>query len=164
MSESCGGGGTQTLLALYFARRVSDRDWNEPSFGSVALVLSVMYLVLVHVGNANRSTVLPRGPAIGYVMVLILFLAAAGYVWSRLKARPGGGEAMKPSWLLDVLAFGSLALFVGVGLFVARQPDFDRASASVIDMRAVGIVRTWTLVSFVGLLVYFASYRRHITT
>jgi hypothetical protein len=155
-------GFTQGLLTLYFARRVSGRDWNEPSFASGTLAAAVVFLVLVHAARFAGAENLPRGAAIGYVVIVVLFGIAVAALGARLRPRTGGDPFVR-SRVLDVLAAASLAVFLGVGLFVAREAAFDPATASVVDARGASVARGWTQFVFFAMLAYYARYRERIS-
>jgi hypothetical protein len=155
-------GFTQGLLTLYFARRVSGRDWKEPSFARGTLAAAVVFLVLAHAGRFASAENLPRGAASGYLVIFVLFGIAVAALRARLRLRTSGDSFVR-SRFLDVLAGATLAVFVGVGLFVAREAAFDPATASVLDARAVSVARGWTQFVFFAMLAYYARYRQRIS-
>lgn len=151
----------QTILTFYFATRLVPRDWDGPPMGRLSWFLSIGYILAVHLGNFRNSAILPRGPGIGYLIVIILFFACLFYLRRYLPRSSRPVYVPEKSGLLDILAFGTVVVFLFLGLFVANHPVL--VNGSLVSMTAVRLGTGWTIIVFVGLMIYYLFRRRQIT-
>ena len=150
----------QTLLALYFANRTVRRDAAEDALGTGALAACIgAILVAVALLHAVANT--PKGSPPGYLVSLsVLVILLAYLVLSLRHQEPNESASFRKSTLLDVLAFGSLAICFVLGTFVAGS--HPSATGSLFDSRAASLSAGWTVIVLVGLAIYYVRTRKAI--
>lgn len=138
----------QTVLGLYFARRLAGFDPTEPPLGTRSLRRYGGFIVLFHVftflvARTAKGTL----PALLILVVMIL----AGLSWLR-RSLPCSQRAtqglFEPHRLMDFLAFSSVVVFVLVGTLIARAQQ--TVPGGFIDLTATRLVTLWTLLVTVG--------------
>lgn len=152
---------TQTILTFYFATRLVPRNWDEPLMGRLGWILSVGYILAVHLGNFRHSVVLPRGPGIGYLVAIILFFACLGYLRRNLPKSSRSVYPAEKSLFLDILAFGTVLVFLFLGFAVASHPILVKGS--LVSVLSVRLGTGWTIITFVGLVFYYLVARKQVT-
>ena len=140
-------GTVQSVLTFYLANRVVRRDWNEPPLsraGWVIVVLLNLFVIFIF----QRSPEIPRGQPIGYVMMVVIFVAAAFVLYLTVRGRKLERRDFEPYLLMDILSVASVLLFLYATFFLTDDPVAMRTT--VVNATSARLVAGWTvLVTFI---------------
>ena len=145
-------GVVQGMITLYLANRLIPRDWSHPRMGKIGWIVAILFQVFA-MGVAHLNPVTPRGTVLGYLVLGVLLVISAGLFMRSLKTSRSEPQVFQPSVVMDVLAFGSIILFLILGTFFVSG-DVIITSQSLNEL-AVRIENYW--VFFCGIV--FFSYR-----
>ncbi|MBI4846526.1 MAG: hypothetical protein HY810_08705 [Candidatus Omnitrophica bacterium] len=154
-------GSLQSVLTFYFANRFCKRDWSEKPMGPLGWILSVGYIVWLAVFMLFKSKIPLKGTAHGYFMSVIIFLVALIYLIYSINKNKREPWDFKQSFLLDCLSFFSVCVFMFLGTFVAVRQVL--VSGSLGSPLAIKLSAAWTLVVFMGMLLYYLKNKKQIS-
>lgn len=154
-------GTMQGLITFYFANRIVKRDWGRPRMGKLGWWMSIGFIVAVHLLSFLRSPILPRGPLIGYLVVLIIVLLGVGYLKKHLTKSQQNVYQFEKSPILDFLSFGSVFVFLCLGIFVATRPIL--VEGTFISPLATRLATIWSYIVFLGVIIYYLKNKKQIT-
>lgn len=155
----------QAILTFYFATRIVKRDWNHSRLGKVGWVVALGYnLVVFGASKMVNPYLLPIQPVAYLIFGLIVFGTGA-FLWQDIKkSRKREAWDCEKSIVLDFLSFGSLVLFIFLGIFVTGISQADPISLSHLNPITVRIVNIWTIIYTTIFLVYrFLVRKKEIT-
>ena len=142
-------GVVQGMITLYLANRLSPRDWNHPRMGVLGWVVCIVYQIAI-LTYARANPVTPRGTLLGYVtLVIFVIVASALLAWS-LRSSKGKARPFQPSTVMDILAFGSVFVYLVLGTCLAFGPQI--VTSQPLNELAVKLENIWV---FVSGLVFF---------
>ena len=148
----------QSVLAMYFANRLSARDWSHSSMGKIGWISSISYnafVVFAALLDANHPE---RGVA-GYLSALTINCLAILLFWKTL--RPRDTLPFNKSRLVDAIVVAQATLCVIIGTFLGSGEyaisGFPRHEFTVI------LLILWTLCSGLVLLIFRAITRKSIS-
>ena len=147
----------QSVLAMYFANRLSTRDWAHSQMGKGGWILSVAFNGLVVVG-AFLDGGHAKGETLSYVTALIIISVAGILFWKTLKRK--GELQFRKSNLADAIITAQMILSIVMGTFFGLG-NFPVAYFSRNEF-AVVILLLWTLLSGSTLLTYRTITRKSI--
>ena len=151
----------QALLTFYFATRIIKRDWNEKAIGKLSWLLCLVCIIGLPLFAFFFIKTLPKGPLAGYLFSLTFLAFGLLYLKKKLKNPQQPVYQFKKSLLLDILAFGTLIVFFIIGSFVATtQTNLDGVTINLLALR---LSNAWTILVFVGMIVYYLKNRKQIT-
>jgi len=154
----------QSIVALYFANRLVPRRWEESGhMGWLGWGLCIGYMAVICVGSLVNSPTLQRGPLEGYLIATFIQLAGLGYLVYSIRGPQQPVYAFQPDLILDIMAFGTVVVFLLIGTVVAGTGGAQQ-EAGVLESRAVLFAAIWCDVVFVGAMLYYLVRRRPITT
>ncbi|MBC7249286.1 MAG: hypothetical protein H5T62_03300 [Anaerolineae bacterium] len=148
-------GVVQGIVTLYLANRVSPRDWDHPRMGKVGWGLAVLYQLGVMV-KAHFNPNAPRGTGMGYLVFGLLVAVSTALLVRSLRTTRPPIRPFQPSRVMDMLAFGSVLLFLILGTFFVSGPII--VTSQPLNLVAVTIENIWTL--FCGLVFFTYRWRR----
>jgi len=141
----------QGMVTLYLANRLSPRDWGRPRMGGIGWALAVGYqLVVMFVARSNPQT--PRGDLLGYLVFAILEIGAAILLFKSMKSSRPQIRPFQPSKVMDLLAFGSVILFLLLGTLFAFGPTI--VTSQPLNVLAVTIENIWVFLCGIVFFVY----------
>ena len=143
-------GVVQGMVTLYLANRIWPRDWNHPKMGKSGWALALLYQAVVMV-LASRNPVTPRGTPVGYLVFGVLVVVAALLLMRSLKI-PGEIQMFQPSRVMDILAVGSVILFLFNGTFLASGPQI--VTSQPLNLWAVTIENIWVFICGIVFFLY----------
>jgi hypothetical protein len=142
-------GVVQGMITLYLANRLSPRDWNHPKMGPIGWVVCGVYQTAI-LAKASTNPVTPRGTLAGYVtLVILVIVPAALLVWSLHSSR-GKAQPFQPSIVMDIVAFGSVVVYLVLGTCLAFGPQI--VTSQPLNELAVKLENVWV---FISGLVFF---------
>lgn len=140
-------GTVQSVLTFYLANRIVRRDWNEAPLSRAGWVIVVLLNLLV-IFIFQRSSEIPRGRPIGYLMMVLIFAAAAFVLYLTVRGRKLERRNFEPNMLMDVLSVASVLLFL-VGAFLLTD-DPTAMRTTVVNATSARLIAGWTvLVTFI---------------
>ena len=146
----------QGIITLYLANRLAPRDWDHPRMGRAGWTLAAGYqLVMMAIAHANPQK--PLGTAAGYVLWGALAAVTSVLLWSNVRSAKSQAQPFQASRVMDVLAFGSLTVFLVLGTLFAFGPTV--VTSQPLNLFAVTLENIWVLLCGVAFFVY--RYRRH---
>jgi len=144
-------GVVQGMVTLYLANRLLPRDWNHPRMGKAGWALAIVYQVAVmFIARSNSQK--PVG-AWGYIFCGVLAAAAALLLSKSMRHHVPRAWPFQKSRVMDLLAFGSIAVFAVLGTLFAFGPTV--VTSQPLNLLAVTWENIW--VFFCG--VTFFTYR-----
>lgn len=151
----------QAILTFYFATRLVKRDWNHPRLGKVGWVAAIGYNLIVLGVSKTISPYLPLIQPIAYLIFGLIVFGTGVFLWQDIKKK-SKREAWdcEKSIVLDFLSFGSLVLFIFLGIFITGGGKVDPISLSHLNPTTVKIVNNWTIILTIIFLVYRFSVRK----
>jgi hypothetical protein len=153
-------GVVQGMITLYLANRLSLRDWDHPKMGPIGWVACTVYQIAI-LAYARANPVTPRGTIIGYVTLVILVIAPAVLlVWS-LRSSRGKAHPFRPSIVMDILAFGSVYVYLASGTCLAFGPQI--VTSQPLNELAVKLENVWVFVSGLVFFPYRLIKRSDVT-
>ena len=135
----------QSIVAMYLANRISPRDWSHPRMGLFGWVLSMVYMIVVVI-LAQGNQVTPRGDAVGFIIAGGLALVALSFLLISLKKHKPVIPEFRILPIMDFFAFGSVALFVVLGTFIAGGVSI--VTSRPLNKMAIVVEHLWLF--FVG--------------
>jgi hypothetical protein len=112
-------------------------------------VVCIVYQIAI-LGYARTNPVTPHGTLTGYVMLAALVtIPAALLAWS-FRSSKGKARPFQPSLVMDILAFGSVAVYLVLGTCLAFGPQI--VTSQPLNELAVKLENVWV---FVCGLVFF---------
>ncbi len=145
----------QGIITLYLANRLAPRNWNHPRMGRVGWALAVGYqLVMMAIAQANPQR--PPGTTSGYLSWGALATVTAVLLFSSVRSSRPQVQPFQASRGMDVLAFGSVIVFLTLGTFFAFGPTV--VTSQPLNLFAVTLENIWVLLCGVAFFVY--RYRR----
>ena len=105
----------QSVLAMYFANRLSARDWAHSKIGKARWTLSMGFNAFVLVA-ASLDPNLHKGSSEGFATALIVVSLAVVLLWKTM--RPKDIVPFNKSRLLDVIVVAQVALCTIIGTFL----------------------------------------------
>lgn len=152
----------QSLVTLYFANRLVARRWSEGYMGWLGWGLCIAYIVGLCAVSFIASPTLRKGPFEGYIVATVCQIGCAVYLFFSI--RKPGREAydFKPHVILDVVAFGTVLVFLGIGTFVAGRHATMQAG-QMLKTNALLDATIWSFVVLAGVALYYGVARRRIT-
>lgn len=150
----------QGLLTFYFATRLVPRNWERPPMGKLGWTLSIGYILFFTLLVFRNSSELTRGPGIGYLISILLFLAGVSYLFSVL------GESQQPPYpaedflLLKSAAYGTVIVFLLLGTFIATTQGLTQGAN--LNVTAMRLSLGWTVVVFLMVLGHYWRNRRQV--
>jgi hypothetical protein len=144
-------GCVQGIVTLYFANRLSPRDWTHPKMGRIGWALAVLYQLSVMI-LACQNPVTPRGTPLGYLVLGILVIITFILFFKSLKTPIGQVKLFQQSKVMDILAFGSVILFVFNGTFLVSRPAI--VTSQPLNLIPTTIENIWVIICAVTFFVY----------
>ena len=141
----------QGNVTFYFANRIEPRDWNHPRMGPLGWLLCLGYEGFIAV-LSQRNPVTPRGTWVSDLGVVGLELVVLVVFLTSLRSRRRGDLKFQPLPLLDLLAFGSLIIFIVLGTFVGGAKI---VTSLPLNREAAVLETIWAVI----VTVIFLSYR-----
>lgn len=151
----------QGLLTFYFATRIVKRDWTGSPMTSLGWAVSAGFIIFLNLRSFLSSRTLPRGPLIGYIIVAAIVILGLRYLRRRLKASQQAPYECRKSPFLDFLAFGTVAVFLFLGTFVAR--NIAPVEGQVVNAAAGRLATIWSFVVFAGVVLYRLKTKKAIS-
>lgn len=151
----------QGIVTFYFATRIVKRDWNHRKLGSFGWGIRLTYIAGISLLNFVRSPLLPKGSITGYGVVLTIIVLGCVYLKKQLREPQKDPYTCQKSPILDFVSFGSVCVFVILGTFVATT--YTLVEGSVLHVKAAQLSSTWTVIVFIGVIMYYLLHRRQIT-
>lgn len=149
----------QGMITLYFANRLSPRDWDHPRMGKIGWALSILYQIIVIVmAHSNPRT--PRGNTEGYLVFGVLTISAVALFYRSLKTPPPSIQSFTPSKVMDVLAVGSVILFTILGTFFIAGPVV--VTSQPMNRIAVTIENIWVFICGFVFFIYPLANRAEV--
>jgi len=148
----------QSVLAMYFANRLSARDWTHSKMGRAGWILSMAFNAFV-LAAASLDPNHPKGGFAGYVTALIAIFLAVVLLWRML--RPRDALPFSRSRLVDVIVVAQVALCVIVGTFLGYG-DYEIVGFQRHEFVVILLI-FWTLCSGLVLLAFRALTRKSIS-
>lgn len=145
----------QGLLTMYVAHRIVPRDWKEKSMGWLGWSLTIGYLLLL-ILRGLRTT--PKGPAIFGIAFMIIGSLTL-YLW--LRSQHTKNYALEQSRILDALGISTTVFYLFLGFFIATTRV--RMGHSLLNPTAFLLSTAWTVVVFLGIMIYYAINRKSVT-
>jgi len=150
----------QALLTFYFANRIVKRDWNEKAISKLSWLLCLAYIIGLPLFIFLIKTS-PNGSLTGYIFSLIFLLFGLLYLKKKLKKPQQPAYQFKKILFLDILAFGTVIAFFIIGSFVATtQTNLDDMAINLLALR---LSKAWTILVFVGMIIYYLKGKKPIT-
>ena len=147
----------QSVLAMYFANRLSARDWTHSKMGKVGWILSIGFNAFVLVA-ASLDPNHPKGGFSGYVTALTVSCLAVLLFWRTL--RPKDAMPFSKSKLVDTIVVAQVVFCAIIGTLLGSGEyaigGFARHEFVVI------LLVLWTLSSGLVLLVFRTLRRKSI--
>lgn len=147
----------QSVLSMYFANRVSMRDWSHPKMGKIGWALSVSFNVFV-IAGALLDRAHPHGEILGYVTALIIIGAAI--VLFRKMLRHKEERQFSKSRLLDSIIIVQIALCIVIGTALGSG-NYLVGSLPRHEF-VVAVLVLWTVLSGTMALMYRIITRKSI--
>ena len=144
-------GVVQGIVTLYFANRLSVRDWDHPRMGKVGWGSALVYQALVMI-VAHRNPVTPRGTPVGYIVFVLLAIVAAILLIKSLKAPVPSIKPFQSSKLMDFLAFGSVVIFLILGTFFVSETKI--VTSQPLNLLAVTLENIWVFFCGLAFFIY----------
>ena len=152
----------QSLITLYFANRLVPRKWDEGApMGRLGWGLCLGYMAVICTGSLINSPTLLRSSLDGYLVGTALQLAGLGYLFYSIRGPQQPPYPFTKDLLLDILAFGTVAVFIAIGTFVVGS-GAGRLATGVLDADAVFYASIWCYVVGAGAILYYLVRRRPI--
>lgn len=153
-------GVVQGMITLYLANRLSPRDWDHPKMGRAGWALAVVYqLVVTAIAQSNPYR--PRGTPLGYLLCGILVVVAAGLLFKSIRSSTGQVQPFRPSRVMDLLAFGSVVVFLILGTFLAFGPTI--VTSQPLNLFAVTLENIWVFLCGIAFFAYRFWKRSDVT-
>ena len=150
----------QGVLTFYFANRIDARDWQHAMMGKKGWIAGVLVNAAV-LCLLWYNPYLPIGSTTGYIIGAgFAALAALLLIWD-LRRKSRSAAKFEQSLALDSLSFGSVLFFVLMG--ISFLSDNQLVGATYGSPTATMLVIRWTLILFLGLLVYIYMRRKPIS-
>jgi hypothetical protein len=144
-------GCVQGIVTLYFANRFSPRDWTHPKMGKLGWTLAVLYQLSVMI-VARQNPVTPRGTPLGYFVLGILVIFTFILFLKSLKTPIGEVTLFQQSTVMDILAFGSVILFIFNGTVLISGPTV--VTSQPLNLLPATIENIWVIICAVTFFVY----------
>lgn len=151
----------QGLVTFYFATRIVQRDWNHKRLSHLGWGIRLAYIGGVSLLMFVSSPVLPKGSATGYFVVFATIIGGAAYVKNQLKKPQQPVYTFQKSVILDFVSFGSVLVFFILGTFVATTQTL--VEGSLLNPLAASVSTAWTVVVFIGVIIYYIVHRKQVT-
>jgi hypothetical protein len=142
-------GVVQGMITLYLANRLTPRDWDHPKMGPIGWVVCIVYQIVI-LGYARANPVTPRGTFLGYVTLAILVTIPAALLVLSLRSTREQARPFQPSIVMDILAFGSVFVYLVLGTCLAFGPQI--VTSQPLNELAVKLENVWV---FISGLVFF---------
>lgn len=152
----------QSLVTLYFANRLSPREWSERYMGPFGWGACIVYIVAICAVSFVASPSLRKGPLEGYLVATLCQIGCAGYLAYSIPKPGREAYGFKPHMVLDVVAFGTVLVFVGIGTFVAGRGATLNAGM-MLQGTALTDATLWSFVVMAGVALYYALTRGPIS-
>lgn len=154
----------QAIFTFYFATRLVKRDWDHPRLGKVGWVIAIGYNVVVLTISKITNPYLPSIKPVACFVFGLIILGAGVFLWQDIKRnRKREIWECEKSIVLDFLSFGSLVLFIFLGIFITAGGKVDPVSLSHLNPTTIRIVNIWTIIYTVIFLIYrFLIRKREI--
>ncbi|MCJ7624892.1 MAG: hypothetical protein MUO76_15430 [Anaerolineaceae bacterium] len=144
-------GVVQGMVTLYLGNRLSPRNWDHPHMGKTGWILALLYQAAVMIyASTNPRT--PRGEPLGYLVFGVLVIAAAVLLIRSLKTPRPQIRTFQSSWIMDLLAFGSVLIFLILGTFFVSGPTI--VTSQPLNLVAVTIENIWVFICGVVFFLY----------
>ena len=148
----------QSVLAMYFANRLSARDWTHSKMRKLGWILSITFNVFVLVA-ASLDPNHPKGGFSGYVTALTVDFLAVLLLWKTLRHKDI--MPFNRSKLVDIVVVAQVILCVIIGTF---RGFGNYAIAGFPNHGFVVILLIlWTLSSGLVLLIFRVFTRESIS-
>ncbi|MGD2248321.1 MAG: hypothetical protein PVF58_07920 [Candidatus Methanofastidiosia archaeon] len=151
----------QGLITFYFANRIVNRAWNHRKLHNFGWGIRITYIACVSLFTFFASPILPKGPVMGYIVVFGTIAAGVIYLKKTLIAPQQDAYPFERSHILDFLSFGSIIIFIILGTFVATTQTL--VEGSLLNAKAAQLSTAWTVVVFIGVVIYYLSHKKQIT-
>jgi hypothetical protein len=141
----------QGIVTLYFANRLTPRDWNHPRMGKIGWILVILYQVFVMIA-AHRNPVTPRGTLPGYLALgALIIISTILFIYS-LRNQRQEVQPFQSSIIMDFLTFGSVILFLILGtLFISGETII---TSQPLNKIAVTIENIWVFLCGIVFFLY----------
>lgn len=141
----------QGMITLYFANRLSSRDWNHPRMGKIGWTLVILYQLFVMI-VAHLNPVTPRGTLLGYsVLGALIIISTILFIYS-LRNQRQEVQPFQSSIIMDFLTFGSVFLFLILGtLFISGETII---TSQPLNKVAVTIENIWVFLCGIVFFLY----------
>lgn len=154
----------QSLLTFYFATRIVPRDWDQTTYMSwIGWGLCGLYMFIICAGSLLYSPTLRRAPVEGYLVASMFQLAGVCYLIYSLRGGRREKTPQNSSIILDILAFGTVIVFLGIGTFVAGT-EANLQEGNMLETTALTYAAIWCFVVFAGVLLHYLTQRRPVPT
>lgn len=151
----------QALLTFYLATRIVQRDWNEKPMGRLGFFIYSGYIIVFLIFTFIIVET-PKGTLLGYIFSLAFFISGLLYLKIKLKKPQQEIYRFKKSLLLDILSFGSVIFFLFSGTFIATSQTY--IDGMIINIIALNLSIVWTVLVFIGMILYYLKNKEQITT
>lgn len=151
----------QGLVTFYFATRIVQRNWNHRRLGTFGWGIRLAYLGGVALLYFITSPVLLKGPVIGYLVVFATIVLGVVYLKLHLTKPQQDMYTFQKSAILDFVSFGSVVVFLVLGTFVATTQTL--VDGSLLNPLAAYLSAVWTVVVFIGVLIYYVIHKKQVT-
>ena len=155
----------QAILTFYLATRIVKRDWSHPRLGKMGWLAAIGYNLLALRVSKRINPYLPPVQPTAYLIFCLIVLGIGVFLWQSIqKNRKQETWVCEKSIVLDFLSFGSLVLFLFLGIFITGDGKTDPISLSHLNPLTVRIVNLWTIIYSIIFLVYrFLVRKKEIT-
>jgi hypothetical protein len=151
----------QGLVTFYFANRIVNRTWYHRKLNYFGWGIRIIYIACVSIFTFFASPVLPKGPVIGYIVVFGTIALGFIYIKKNLTTPQQDVYPFEQSYILDFLSFGSVIIFIILGTFVATTQAL--MEGSLLNVKAAQLSSAWTVVVFIGVIIYYLFHKKQIT-
>ncbi len=146
----------QSILTFYIANRIAPRDWRAPLLtrGGWAAALAVNLLAI---GLFQASGRIPDGTRLGYLTMVVVFVAAALVLRWKLpprEARNAEEASFSPRTSLDVIAAVTVGVFAFCAVLVRGGTLPAPGGSALVNAAAVVLLVPFTIAVAVALYAY----------
>ena len=144
-------GVVQGIITLYLANRLSPRDWDHPRMGRIGWTVAAIYQVaIIVVARSNPRT--PRGTPPGYLFAGVLLVVACILLVTSLRSRKAQPQPFQRSKVMDLLAFGSVVVFLILGTLFSFGPTI--VTSQPLNLLAVTLENVWVFFCAIAFFAY----------
>ncbi len=133
----------QGVITLYFANRITARDWKPMTQFEWAFTAGYFVGSFIIIRLAFPPT--HSGSLLGWISIIIIFLTSLLAFVCLVKISKNTLQDFKRDKTLDFLSFGSIAVFIFIGTYLGGNSSFDTISSAYLNHIARNLIILWSI-------------------